>query len=81
MPSHASTSTSCWDALAGERTVVYPSLDRDLDVKVAIVGAGIVGWNPHDRTWDCPCHGPASSRTGIVLSGPAATPLAPKEPQ
>lgn len=39
----------------------------------------VVGWNPAERTWDCPCHGSRFTPDGQVLSGPAETPLAPVE--
>jgi glycine/D-amino acid oxidase-like deaminating enzyme/nitrite reductase/ring-hydroxylating ferredoxin subunit len=36
-----------------------------------------VGWNPAERSWDCPCHGSRFAPDGRVLNGPAVEDLAP----
>ncbi len=34
-----------------------------------------VGWNPTEKSWDCPCHGSRFSYDGTLLTGPAVSGL------
>ena len=35
----------------------------------------IVGWNPADRSWECPCHGSRFAGDGTLVQGPATADL------
>jgi Rieske Fe-S protein len=39
----------------------------------------VVGWNPAEKTWDCPCHGSRYSREGRVIQGPTVRDLEPRD--
>jgi Rieske Fe-S protein len=41
----------------------------------------VVGWNPTEHTWDCPCHGSRFDPYGHVTNGPANVDLAPATPE
>jgi len=63
--------------LDGKRRGVF----RDERGQVHVVSAVcthmgcVLGWNPVDRTWDCPCHGSRFALDGSVVHGPATTDL------
>jgi Rieske Fe-S protein len=63
--------------LNGERVAVF----KDERGRVQAVSAVcthlrcILGWNPADRTWDCPCHGSRFALDGAVIHGPATARL------
>jgi len=65
--------------LDGRRVAVF----RDAAGQVHAVSAVcthlgcVLGWNPVDRTWDCPCHGSRFALDGAVIHGPATASLEP----
>jgi nucleotide-binding universal stress UspA family protein/nitrite reductase/ring-hydroxylating ferredoxin subunit len=63
----------------GEKLAVYRD-DRGelhaMSAKCTHMGC-IVGWNPAEKTWDCPCHGSKYAPTGQVINGPAKKALTP----
>jgi nucleotide-binding universal stress UspA family protein/nitrite reductase/ring-hydroxylating ferredoxin subunit len=64
---------------AGDKLAVFRD-DRGevhaLSAKCTHMGC-TVGWNPAEKTWDCPCHGSRFSPAGEVVNGPAKKPLQP----
>jgi len=75
------------DALApGEGTVVRDgtrqyAVARGEDGELHVLSARcthlgcIVGWNPADRAWECPCHGSRFAADGTLVQGPATADL------
>jgi Rieske Fe-S protein len=64
--------------LNGRKFAVYRDSSGKVKKRSAIcthMGC-VVRWNVADKTWDCPCHGSRFRPDGIVISGPAETPLA-----
>jgi nitrite reductase/ring-hydroxylating ferredoxin subunit len=65
---------------AGDKVAAY----RDEGGKVHAVSpvcthmGCLVGFNPAEKTWDCPCHGSRYTVDGEVLEGPATSDLARK---
>lgn len=61
----------------GRRHAVYRAADGRYSVVSAVCThlKCIVGWNPTERTWDCPCHGSRFRTDGSVIEGPALAPL------
>ena len=65
--------------LAGQSVAVYrddSGAVHRLSPKCTHMGC-TVGWNPDDRTWDCPCHGSRYEALGRVFQGPARDDLPP----
>jgi glycine/D-amino acid oxidase-like deaminating enzyme/nitrite reductase/ring-hydroxylating ferredoxin subunit len=64
---------------AGKRVACHRKSSGEL-VKVSAVCTHmgcLVRWNGADATWDCPCHGSRFTPEGLVLGGPAESPLEP----
>jgi Rieske Fe-S protein len=65
--------------LDGKRVAVHRRDDGSL-AKVSAVCTHmgcLVRWNAMERTWDCPCHGSRFNPDGLVIGGPAESPLEP----
>ena len=54
----------------------YPAVVDGVRVDVA-VGGGVtaVGWNPAERSWDCPCHGSRYDGEGRAIQAPTTKDL------
>jgi len=39
----------------------------------------VVGWNPAERSWDCPCHGSRYAGDGRAIQGPTTKDLKPRK--
>jgi glycine/D-amino acid oxidase-like deaminating enzyme/nitrite reductase/ring-hydroxylating ferredoxin subunit len=63
--------------LNGERIAVFKAQGGGVQAVSAVCThlRCIVGWNPVDRTWDCPCHGSRFDTDGAVIHGPATARL------
>ena len=61
----------------GEKLAAYRADDGKLTLlQPACTHLGCtVGWNPAEKSWDCPCHGGRFNAEGEVINGPPLTPL------
>ena len=63
--------------LGGKQYAVYRDENgrlQTLSARCTHLGC-IVGWNPADRAWECPCHGSRFAADGAVVQGPATADL------
>jgi glycine/D-amino acid oxidase-like deaminating enzyme/nitrite reductase/ring-hydroxylating ferredoxin subunit len=69
--------------LDGRKHAVYRAADGGYSVVSPVCThlKCIVGWNPSERSWDCPCHGSRFRIDGSVIEGPALAPLESLTPE
>jgi Rieske Fe-S protein len=63
--------------LDGKRVACHRTSDGKV-IKVSAVCTHLgclVRWNEAEATWDCPCHGSRFTPEGLVIGGPAESPL------
>ena len=65
----------------GERVAVFKDEQNEVHAVSAVCTHlyCTLGWNPADRTWDCPCHGSRFGVDGSVIHGPATAGLERKD--
>lgn len=63
----------------GRKIGVYKAPDgtvHPVSVKCPHLGCNL-SWNPHDLSWDCPCHGSRFDYHGNLIDNPAQTAITP----
>jgi glycine/D-amino acid oxidase-like deaminating enzyme/nitrite reductase/ring-hydroxylating ferredoxin subunit len=66
----------------GKKVAVYHTSDGEFKYlsPVCTHMHCLVGWNPTEKSWDCPCHGGRFDAEGHVLNGPPVVDLQPMNP-
>jgi glycine/D-amino acid oxidase-like deaminating enzyme/nitrite reductase/ring-hydroxylating ferredoxin subunit len=82
-PAHVPVGEGAICQIEGKKVAVYHAPDGELHLlsPVCTHMNCIVGWNPVEKSWDCPCHGGRFDPRGQVLNGPPVRNLAPIEIQ
>lgn len=78
-PEDVPEGTGALCTVEGQKVAVYKSPEGILHTlsPVCTHMNCLVGWNPTEKSWDCPCHGGRFDATGKVLNGPPVVDLAP----
>jgi Rieske Fe-S protein len=78
-PEDVPEGTGALCTVEGQKVAVYKSPEGILHTlsPVCTHMNCLVGWNPTEKSWDCPCHGGRFDATGKVLNGPPIVDLAP----